>query len=809
MLRLLLVRVSVCLAVLTSPLAAVGEVIKRGDVEFSVDDVVNATYPELVALILATESMDDEERQYWFDIMPTMTAAQIDRLFDILETERKKLIDLEKKYQGQILELNHKSFLTFQTEMIKERFEEDPLNMSNTYLPLIEFRSLDRIVFKRFDSFDDIPTVPLNQIIPEYESDDLVAPLVLSQFYQDLLNSGVLTREDGVAIVRYADLLINERTFYEEFWKEDSYKAFIRIGADQLKRTGQLRLAQDMAQRVPDILNSNDFETYDARIARLTSRIKELLVQGDNNAVYWTLANLSSLAVLLDSTACDQQCKSLYQEGLGYILAQPERLQQDVIEIFESERGDDYLLWMSFTALKLSFHAILSDDYTTKYDLKQLAEDHGQFFLPIIEERLAESSFRWNGPNDDDALKTFILERMQNDGTWRSQQAGWAWYAEFLKHFERGTLPELNDALKQIWDEESAAGRISNLNLIEGPLLEAQTWSAVYMMVSGKCATERRRMEFYIRHALEHGQDPNTSAYAYYEKSVARVLTSPRLNRFNCVGEAQEARARDDWHAVLIGLADTTPGAPGHELPVSHNFYLGEVPHNDVALMEAALDQSDIRWNITKLTGSEVTRRNINITLSTVAQDMDDDDHLLVYFSGHGMKESGDIGTYLILGNGQEYDVGAMIIRMHSAGAKHSVLILDTCRTEEAPRIVTPSKSVSGDYRYSKSLSSDNQHYDQSLAVIYSASDNAPAHIAEGLRYSAFTQHFARVLAGERALGDSSQNEISLLSAFKEAGAQLNDSTIVQWPEAQVYQGGMDWIIARYTGEKLVLVGEK
>jgi len=45
-------------------------------------------------LIVATESMDNDERQYWFDIMPSMTDAQIDRLYDILDTEKRKLQEL-------------------------------------------------------------------------------------------------------------------------------------------------------------------------------------------------------------------------------------------------------------------------------------------------------------------------------------------------------------------------------------------------------------------------------------------------------------------------------------------------------------------------------------------------------------------------------------------------------------------------------------------------------------------------------------------------------------------------------------------
>lgn len=94
--------------------------IQKNDKVFQVSDELQAKYPELIQLIIATESMDDDERQYWFDIMPSMTDAQIDRLFDILETERKKLQELEVKYQKEIKSLNEKHLIEWQELQVKE-----------------------------------------------------------------------------------------------------------------------------------------------------------------------------------------------------------------------------------------------------------------------------------------------------------------------------------------------------------------------------------------------------------------------------------------------------------------------------------------------------------------------------------------------------------------------------------------------------------------------------------------------------------------------------------------------------------------
>jgi hypothetical protein len=71
-------------------------------------------------MILATESMDDDERQYWFDILPSMTENQIDKLFNILDTEKKKLEELELKYQEEIKQLNEKHLIEWQDFQMKD-----------------------------------------------------------------------------------------------------------------------------------------------------------------------------------------------------------------------------------------------------------------------------------------------------------------------------------------------------------------------------------------------------------------------------------------------------------------------------------------------------------------------------------------------------------------------------------------------------------------------------------------------------------------------------------------------------------------
>jgi len=46
--------------------------------------------------------MNDEERQYWINILPVMTPDQLSSLKDILDTEKKQLAAIDKKYAKEI-----------------------------------------------------------------------------------------------------------------------------------------------------------------------------------------------------------------------------------------------------------------------------------------------------------------------------------------------------------------------------------------------------------------------------------------------------------------------------------------------------------------------------------------------------------------------------------------------------------------------------------------------------------------------------------------------------------------------------------
>jgi hypothetical protein len=94
----------------------------QSDGKFKIPPVVLKKYGDLVELIKKTESMSDEERDYWFQILPIMTEDQVARLRKILEDESSQLAKLDEQYQSELTKLNKKHLTEWDTlEKTKER----------------------------------------------------------------------------------------------------------------------------------------------------------------------------------------------------------------------------------------------------------------------------------------------------------------------------------------------------------------------------------------------------------------------------------------------------------------------------------------------------------------------------------------------------------------------------------------------------------------------------------------------------------------------------------------------------------------
>src|SRR3989344_3156487 len=90
----------------------------------TVPDETKTKFPDLVDLILKSESMNDEERQYWINILPVITPDQVQSLRDILENERRQLAAIDKKYAQEIEKIGQTQFVQ-QTEAERKKKREE------------------------------------------------------------------------------------------------------------------------------------------------------------------------------------------------------------------------------------------------------------------------------------------------------------------------------------------------------------------------------------------------------------------------------------------------------------------------------------------------------------------------------------------------------------------------------------------------------------------------------------------------------------------------------------------------------------
>lgn len=101
----------------------VGEADQATDpsLKYTVPALVKEKFPDLIQLIKETESMNAEEREYWYQILPIMTEDQIKKFRDILVNEKEQLGRLDKEYETELQKLNEKHLVEWKEFETKEK----------------------------------------------------------------------------------------------------------------------------------------------------------------------------------------------------------------------------------------------------------------------------------------------------------------------------------------------------------------------------------------------------------------------------------------------------------------------------------------------------------------------------------------------------------------------------------------------------------------------------------------------------------------------------------------------------------------
>jgi hypothetical protein len=85
---------------------------------------IQEKFGPLIALVKGSESMNNEERQYWINILPIMTPEQLKNLEEILTNEKKQLAAIDEKYSKEVSTIGDEKVVAQMEEEIKRKRAE-------------------------------------------------------------------------------------------------------------------------------------------------------------------------------------------------------------------------------------------------------------------------------------------------------------------------------------------------------------------------------------------------------------------------------------------------------------------------------------------------------------------------------------------------------------------------------------------------------------------------------------------------------------------------------------------------------------
>lgn len=98
--------------------------IEEAEARYIIPKIVREKFVDLVKLIYETESMNQEEREYWMQILPIMTEDQIVKFREILVNERDQLNKLDKEYESEMSKINANKAPEIDEAKLKQKMHE-------------------------------------------------------------------------------------------------------------------------------------------------------------------------------------------------------------------------------------------------------------------------------------------------------------------------------------------------------------------------------------------------------------------------------------------------------------------------------------------------------------------------------------------------------------------------------------------------------------------------------------------------------------------------------------------------------------
>ncbi len=654
--------------------------------------------PGLILLIKYSDSMNDSERQYWFNLADIMREDQLSKLQSILVKERFKLIEIERKYGTNTKESKTEKYIYSTNKSDGNLTDLLFLGMYRNRIGIVKPHG-ENIYIDYFYK-DTIKSSSLKLITPK--DSHLKISIGRSEDYDKYHKdfSEILLRLDSHIWESY----IKHKPDYASAWFLsilDNHRK-LTITDSEMQKFLTLSSSFSKSKNYPEIQSSILYikhnnslltEDYDKSLEHLAKRL---------SSGFMELTSINRFAFLMTELPTYENIESQRTTYNNIISIIETQFRQSKDKLKSTRASTEYMMldYANFLCKNSTIRTITSK---LKDDFKESAMNTGfeDSWYSHLHTQYISKQFQNNWFTQD--IIEHVTEFVSKNGLKRSINSYLSEYMTFYVLFQLKytDIPDL-DRLKQI------TSFIKNLF-----------------------------------------NDKTTDYYTYVENYMSK-----RLHDEIEILKSRLKRNRQKY-ALIVGVSDyerlqSSESTPSNLIDLFDLKYASK----DALDISKVLDQGyfiDSNWNKTILTNHEATTTNIKKHVKRIFTQARKDDIILIFFSGHAKYDYLN-DLYLL---GYNYDISNIeenVSRewidknMISSKSQNVFMFLDACYSGASN--VTLNARGSGD-NYTKLLEKEMKKYGGQKFIFASSGANQESFESKELANGLFTHFLIRGLMGE------------------------------------------------------------
>lgn len=671
--------------------------------DFYIEKHMHEKHPELISLISNTESMNDKERQYWFDLMPVLPSNHIERLFNILENERKKLEELEVKYQKEIKELNEKHLPEWGEFQFDKNYKEKTKN------------NISKFVGLYFLQKDDGGISPFKVSKITDNNKNNIKSIITSFHIEQLQKDQKIKDIEELIIIRYGQEVFSNFDKYKELYNEEMIDSYANLIGDIAARHNDIGLMSLISSRIP----KKDFnlDKYMGNYDKVADKYYNELIDSkwkDN-----LINNLFNMTLWRHENKCKNKCTHVLSA------------------YFDKMLKENYPFSIKDVNEKMTFGHIKMD------------------FVNYFNADIIDSNLR-NKINDFIKIN---YKRHEENPTKQS-----LWEHSLVEAFFNGNIDEIFNKKSQEYNSLAASINNDTINkalAMEGDLLEAGTYHAIYLIKNKK----RENATEILEQLKKLGTSYQSSAYDYVEKDIVDFLVKTQIvPNFNLKGVAdigfldednpQNIQPYGKKYAIIIGISDYKDLQKPTENTNEKQNTLIDLKYADLdatGFQEFINDptKSGGGWEVKTFTNNTATTLDVRKAIDEITHNAMPNDLIYIFFSGHARVSSYHstelyLLTYDFKNNdpysGIPYDWFKEKISETSAG--HVVVFIDACRSGAV-------NGKGGDALFDQGLLTKILKESPTKIIFTSGSGTQVSYEDDSLKHGIFTYYLLEGISGD------------------------------------------------------------